>query len=125
MEDYPRTIEEFERRFSSEEECRADLEAVRWPVGFVCPGVEGESDVRVGRGLYRAWRGRASNSRTALADGGEGGGWRAAPRQALAGPATGAGKNHARQEAELIGKAFTRGGGASPGRLRTHAGRRT
>jgi transposase-like protein len=37
MEDYPKTLLEFERRFSSEEACREYLAALRWPEGFVCP----------------------------------------------------------------------------------------
>lgn len=37
MEDYPRTLLELERRFSSEEACREYLESLRWPDGFVCP----------------------------------------------------------------------------------------
>ncbi len=37
MEDYPRTIFEFEDRFRSEEACRQYLSDLRWPNGFVCP----------------------------------------------------------------------------------------
>jgi len=37
MEDYPRTLLELERRFSTDEACRAYLFALRWPRGFVCP----------------------------------------------------------------------------------------
>lgn len=37
MEDYPRTLLEFERRFASEEACREYLFRLRWPDGFVCP----------------------------------------------------------------------------------------
>jgi transposase-like protein len=37
MEDYPRTLLELEKRFSSEEACREYLEALRWPRGFACP----------------------------------------------------------------------------------------
>ena len=37
MEDYPRTVEEFESRFSKEENCRAYLVSLRWPDGFRCP----------------------------------------------------------------------------------------
>jgi transposase-like protein len=37
MEDYPRTLMELEKRFSSEEACREYLWALRWPEGFVCP----------------------------------------------------------------------------------------
>ena len=37
MEDYPRTIAEFESRFSREEPCREYLVRMRWPDGFRCP----------------------------------------------------------------------------------------
>ena len=37
MEDYPKTIAEFESRFSSEEACRNYLYQLRWPLGFICP----------------------------------------------------------------------------------------
>lgn len=37
MEDYPRNIMEFEKRFSSEEACRDYLFQIRWPDGFKCP----------------------------------------------------------------------------------------
>ena len=37
MEDYPKTIQEFEDRFSTEENCRAYLVSLRWPDGFRCP----------------------------------------------------------------------------------------
>lgn len=37
MEDYPRDLAEFERRFATEEACRAYLTALRWPNGFRCP----------------------------------------------------------------------------------------
>jgi hypothetical protein len=32
------SLDEFERRFSTDKECRQHLEKVRWPNGFVCPG---------------------------------------------------------------------------------------
>jgi hypothetical protein len=35
MEDYPRTLLEFERRFASEEACRQYLFDLRWPNGLV------------------------------------------------------------------------------------------
>jgi transposase-like protein len=41
VEDYPRTILELERRFSTEEACRAYLFQLRWPNGFVCPRCQG------------------------------------------------------------------------------------
>jgi len=45
MEDYPRTVLEFEKRFATEEACRQYLFQLRWPAGFLCP--------RCGHG--RAW----------------------------------------------------------------------
>ena len=41
MEDYPRTLAEFERRFNTEEACRAYLVQLRWPDGFLCPACGG------------------------------------------------------------------------------------
>ena len=35
-EDYPKTLLELERRFATDEQCRAYLVALRWPEGFVC-----------------------------------------------------------------------------------------
>ena len=37
MEDYPRTLQQFEARFSTEEGCREYLFQLRWPEGFRCP----------------------------------------------------------------------------------------
>ena len=37
MEDYPRTLEEFEARFVTEEACRDYLIRMRWADGFRCP----------------------------------------------------------------------------------------
>lgn len=37
MENYPKTMLEFEKRFSNEESCREYLQQVRWQEGFVCP----------------------------------------------------------------------------------------
>jgi transposase-like protein/ribosomal protein L37AE/L43A len=37
MEDYPRTLTEFEARFRSEQACREYLFQLRWPEGFRCP----------------------------------------------------------------------------------------
>jgi transposase-like protein len=50
MEDYPKTIGEFESRFSNEPACRDYLVALRWPDGFHCPGCGGA----------RAWPVRAT-----------------------------------------------------------------
>ena len=37
MEDYPRSLTEFEARFSTEASCREYLFELRWPNGFRCP----------------------------------------------------------------------------------------
>jgi transposase-like protein len=37
VENYPRTLSEFERRFATEEACRDYLSQLRWPEGIVCP----------------------------------------------------------------------------------------
>jgi transposase-like protein len=37
MEDYPRTLAEFEARFPADAACRDYLFALRWPEGFRCP----------------------------------------------------------------------------------------
>ncbi len=37
MEDYPRTLAEFETRFPTDAACRGYLFALRWPEGFRCP----------------------------------------------------------------------------------------
>jgi transposase-like protein len=37
MEDYPRSLAEFEARFSTEAACQEYLMALRWPGGFRCP----------------------------------------------------------------------------------------
>jgi len=41
MEDYPKTLAEFEARFTTEEDCRRYLFELRWPKGFVCPRCSG------------------------------------------------------------------------------------
>ena len=37
MEDYPRTLAEFEDRFATDAQCRAYMAQLRWPTGFRCP----------------------------------------------------------------------------------------
>ncbi len=65
MEDFPRTIEEFEERFSSEEACRLYLEKMRWPDGFRCRVCQGDSSTLVRPGLYQCRRCRHQTSVTA------------------------------------------------------------
>src|SRR3984893_2682715 len=50
MEDYPRTLQQFEARFSTEEGCREYLFQLRWPDGFRCPRC----------GCHKAWAVRAT-----------------------------------------------------------------
>jgi transposase-like protein len=52
MEDYPRTLLEFETRFASEEACRRYLVELRWPEGFVCPRCGHGKAWLTSRGLY-------------------------------------------------------------------------
>ena len=37
MENYPKTMLEFEKQFGTEESCREYLYQMRWPDGFICP----------------------------------------------------------------------------------------
>lgn len=56
MEDYPRTLLEFERRFSTEEACREYLFSLRWPEGFECPHCGHQKAWSRNRGLYECAR---------------------------------------------------------------------
>jgi len=51
-EDYPRTLLEFEERFSTEAGCVDYLRGLRWPEGFICPHCGTEDAWRTGRGLF-------------------------------------------------------------------------
>ena len=51
-EDYPRTVQQLEQRFCSQEACREYLSALRWPEGFVCPRCGGKTAWRMRRGLW-------------------------------------------------------------------------
>jgi len=53
IEDYPRTILEFEQRFATEETCRKYLFQLRWPEGFCCPRCDHRQAWMTKRGLYR------------------------------------------------------------------------
>jgi len=52
MEDYPKTLAEFEARFSSDDACRAYLVQLRWPNGIACPRCEGRDVWETRRGLF-------------------------------------------------------------------------
>lgn len=51
-EDYPRTLMELERRFSTEQACREYLFALRWPEGFACPRCGNRKAWPMDRGLW-------------------------------------------------------------------------
>lgn len=52
-EDYPRTLPELERRFSSERTCREYLFILRWPEGFICPRCGGKTAWPMSRSLWK------------------------------------------------------------------------
>ncbi|MGH9053219.1 MAG: IS1595 family transposase [Acidimicrobiia bacterium] len=51
--DYPRNWHEFEAWFRDEGACRAYLEMLRWPDGFICPSCGGQKGWRRSRGLFQ------------------------------------------------------------------------
>lgn len=53
MEDYPRTLAEFERRFATEADCRQYLMQLRWPEEFRCPRCAGTRSWPMERGLMK------------------------------------------------------------------------
>lgn len=52
VEDYPRTLAEFDRRFATEAACRAYLAQLRWPEGVLCPRCKGRTGWATRRGLW-------------------------------------------------------------------------
>ena len=52
MEDYPRTLLEFEERFATEEACLEYVAGIRWPEGFECPTCGGTQAWTTSRGMY-------------------------------------------------------------------------
>ena len=53
MEEYPRTVQEFEEKFATEQACIDYLFRMRWPEGFRCPRCGYERFWAMNRGLYR------------------------------------------------------------------------
>ena len=51
VEDYPRTLDEFEARFADEAACRDYLIGLRWSEGLVCPRCQSKQMWSTGRGL--------------------------------------------------------------------------
>ena len=64
-EDYPRTLLELERRFSSEDSCAEYLAALRWPSGWACPRCSGTEAWQVRRDRWRCGKCRYEMSITA------------------------------------------------------------
>src|SRR5215472_14797672 len=65
--DFPRTLAQFQRRFASEEACRAYLAASRWPGGYRCPTCRHREALELpGRHL---WRCRACGRDTSVTAG--------------------------------------------------------
>ncbi len=62
---FPRSMVEFEERFSTESACREYLFTVRWPEGWRCPRCASEGGWRNGRGLVECPRCRHQSSLTA------------------------------------------------------------
>jgi transposase-like protein len=65
MEDYARTLMEFERRFATDQACREYLFALRWPEGFVCPRCGGRRAWAARRGVWLCAQCRYEASPTA------------------------------------------------------------
>jgi transposase-like protein len=61
VEDYPRTLAEFERRFATPDACRQYLVQLRWPDGFRCPKCGGTKGWPVGMLLECAACGRQTS----------------------------------------------------------------
>lgn len=56
MEEFPRTIMEFEQEFATEDACREYLFKIRWPNGFKCPRCQGEKAWLTSNKLYHCAR---------------------------------------------------------------------
>jgi len=52
MECYPKTLDEFERQFCTEEACRDYLFGLRWPEGFYCPQCQQRKAWQVRKSLW-------------------------------------------------------------------------
>jgi hypothetical protein len=62
--DYPGTLGELTRWFPDDAACRAFLETLRWPDGFVCPFCRGDASWRAGDGHFLCARCRKKTSVT-------------------------------------------------------------
>jgi len=53
MELYPKSLEELEQNFSTEDACRQYLFTLRWPEGFKCPACGSQESWCLGNGLFK------------------------------------------------------------------------
>jgi len=53
MEEYPKTMQEFQDSFTTEDGCREYLLRLRWPEGFRCPRYGNSQAWQTGRMLFR------------------------------------------------------------------------
>lgn len=51
--DYPRTLQEFDKWFATEEACLGYLEQLRWPDGFICPICGSKEAWHMKSGVFR------------------------------------------------------------------------
>jgi len=65
--DYPGTFQDFDKWFSSENDCLEYIAKLRWPQGFVCPGCgeKSEKPSLMGRGLFLCRKCKRQTSITA------------------------------------------------------------
>jgi hypothetical protein len=63
------SMPEFYERYGTEAQCRAALEAARWPTGFACPACGGAARTSFQRGGLRYWQGGACAHQCSLISG--------------------------------------------------------
>src|SRR3989304_4119461 len=56
MEDYPKTMLEFNKRFNTEHSCQEYLYKMRWPEGFICPHCQHREYWMMKRGQSQQYR---------------------------------------------------------------------
>lgn len=63
------SMPEFLQRYGTEAQCRAALQAARWPDGFVCPACRGRARTQFERGGLAYWQCGACQHQTSLISG--------------------------------------------------------
>lgn len=62
MEDYPKTMLEFKKRFTTEQSCQEYLYQLRWPEGFTCPHCQHQEYWIMKRGQSQQYRCKSCRS---------------------------------------------------------------